>query len=140
MNRQIPFLIIVVLFLLSSCGQSIQEKNLIMRDKIISVHDEVMPMMSKLKILEKKANQEIQALGLEGVPDSSRIDELNTLIIELNSAYDGMFDWMHQYEVTDGERTPEEVQVFLDEQLVKITKVNTQFKEVIAKADEILED
>ncbi|WP_373397092.1 hypothetical protein V8V91_21265 [Algoriphagus halophilus] len=101
----------MLLVVLASCGPSIQEQNLMMREKIIEIHDEVMPMMGRLKSLEKKANQEIDRLEEEN-PDTARIEELKVLAVDLNAAYDGMFDWMHQYEATDGDRTPEEVKVF----------------------------
>ncbi|SIN65620.1 hypothetical protein [Algoriphagus halophilus] len=137
MIRYISILTFVLLIVLTSCGPSIQEQNLMMREKIIEIHDEVMPMMGRLKSLEKKANQEIDRLEEEN-PDTARIEELKVLAVDLNAAYDGMFDWMHQYEATDGDRTPEEVKVFLDEQLIKISEVNAQFKEVLTKADEML--
>lgn len=137
MIRYISSLTFVLLVVLASCGPSIQEQNLMMREKIIEIHDEVMPMMGRLKSLEKKANQEIDRLEEEN-PDTARIEELKVLAVDLNAAYDGMFDWMHQYEATDGDRTPEEVKVFLDEQLIKISEVNAQFKEVLTKADEML--
>lgn len=138
MIRYISILTIVLLVALSSCGPSIQEENLKMREQIMGVHDEVMPLMGRLKSLEKKANQEIGRLEEEENPNTSRIEELKALAEELNAAYDGMFDWMHQYEITDGDRTPEEVKVFLDEQLIKVTEVNAEFKEVLSKADELL--
>lgn len=137
MIRYISSLTFMLLVVLASCGPSIQEQNLMMREKIIEIHDEVMPMMGRLKSLEKKANQEIDRLEEEN-PDTARIEELKVLAVDLNAAYDGMFDWMHQYEATDGDRTPEEVKVFLDEQLIKISEVNAQFKEVLTKADEML--
>lgn len=136
MIRYISSLTFMLLVVLASCGPSIQEQNLMMREKIIEIHDEVMPMMGRLKSLEKKANQEIDRLEEEN-PDTARIEELKVLAVDLNAAYDGMFDWMHQYEATDGDRTPEEVKVFLDEQLIKISEVNAQFKEVLTKADEM---
>ncbi|WP_296701978.1 hypothetical protein [Algoriphagus sp.] len=138
MIRQIPFLIIVLLFFVSSCGQSTQDENQLMRDRIISIHDEVMPLMGKLKSLEKKANQEIKSLEDEENANPERIVELKALVVDLDAAYEGMFDWMHQYEIEDGEKSPEEVKEYLDDQLIKVTEVNSQFKEVLAKADELL--
>ena len=139
MTRYIPVLTIVLLFFMSSCGQSVQDENLKMREKIISVHDEVMPLMGKLKSLEKKAIQEIQTLGEEENPNSGRITELKSLAVDLDAAYEGMFDWMHQYEPVDGDKTPEEIKTYLDDQLIKITEVNDKFKEVLAKADELFQ-
>jgi flagellar motor component MotA len=137
MTRYIPVLTIVLLVFMGSCGQSPQDENLKMREKIISIHDEVMPLMGKLKSLEKKANQEIETLQEQESPDAERITELKALAIDLDAAYEGMFEWMHQYEVSDGEKSPEEIKVYLNDQLTKVTEVNDKFKEVLAKADEL---
>lgn len=137
MTRHIPVLTIVLFLFMSSCGQSVQDENLKMREKIISVHDEVMPLMGKLKSLEKKAIQEIQTLEEEETPNSERITELKALAIDLDAAYEGMFDWMHQYEPMDGDKTPEEIKTYLDDQLIKVTEVNNQFREVLAEADKL---
>lgn len=137
MTRYIPILTIVLLVLLNSCGKSVQNENLEMRKKIISIHDEVMPLMGKFKSLEKKAIQEIETLQEEDEPDTSRISELKALAVDLDAAYEGMFDWMHQYDALDGNKTPEEIKIYLDEQLIKVTEVNDQFKAVLAKANEI---
>lgn len=134
MTRHIPALIIVLLLI--SCGQTAQDENLKLREEIISIHDEVMPLMGKLKSLEKKANQEIQTLE-EGNPTSDRIIELKALAIDLDAAYEGMFDWMHQYEALDGDKSSDEIKVYLDDQLIKISEVNDHFKEVLNKADKL---
>jgi len=137
MNRHITVLTIVLLFFMNSCGQSVEDENLKMREKIISVHDEVMPLMGKLKSLEKKATQEIQNLEEEGNPNPERIMQLKALIIDLDAAYEGMFDWMHQYKPKDGDNTPEEIKAYLDDQLIKVQEVNNQFKEVLANSDKL---
>ncbi|MEN2281362.1 hypothetical protein AAGF08_04425 [Algoriphagus sp. SE2] len=140
MTRYIPFLTIVLLLLMNSCGPSVQDENLEMRKKIISIHDEVMPLMGKLKGLEKKANQEIESLQQEENPDTARIEELRALAIDLDAAYEGMFDWMHQYDALDGDKTQEEIKIYLDKQLIKVTEVNDQFKEVLAKSNQVFPD
>lgn len=137
MTRFIPILTIALLVFMGSCGQSPQDENLKMREEVISIHDEVMPLMGKLKSLEKKANQEIETLQEQESPDAERITELKALVIDLDMAYEGMFDWMHQYEISDGDKSPEEIKVYLDDQLIKVIEVNDKFKEVLAKADEL---
>ncbi|EAZ81013.1 hypothetical protein [Algoriphagus machipongonensis] len=140
MKRHIPFFVLGLIIFLSSCGNSLKEENELMRLKIMEVHDEVMPLMGKLKTLERQANLEIKSLQETEEADSARIQELKSLAYDLDATYEGMFDWMHQYDIEDGERTPEELKVYLDEQLIKATAVNDEFKEVLGKADEILKD
>lgn len=140
MIRRIPFLIIALLFIISSCGPDLREENLKLREEIIGYHDEVMPLMGKLKTLEKEAVQTIEKLEEEETPDSAKIVELKALAVDLNAAYEGMFDWMHGYDVTDGGMTQEELKVYLEDQLVKVKEVNKQFKEVLERSDKLLGD
>lgn len=140
MTRRIPFLIIALLFILSSCGPNLREENLKLREEIIGYHDEVMPLMGKLKTLEKEAVQTIEKLEKEENPDSEKIVELKALAVDLNAAYEGMFDWMHGYDVTDGDMTQEELKVYLEDQLVKVKEVNKQFKEVLDRSEKLLGD
>jgi hypothetical protein len=49
-----------------------------------------------------------------------------------------MFDWMHQYESEDGDRTAEVVKADLEDQMVKVTKVNEQMKAALSKAEKEL--
>ena len=83
MNRFIPFLIIVIFFV--SCGSSLEEENSEMRAKVIAVHDEVMPMMGKLKSLEKRAISEASELEAESSSDSLKIQELKALAYDLEA-------------------------------------------------------
>ncbi|MBN3582723.1 hypothetical protein JYB64_10045 [Algoriphagus aestuarii] len=140
MTRRIPFFIFALIFILGSCGPDLKGENLKLREEIIGYHDEVMPLMGKLKTLEKEAVQEIEKLEGKETPDSARIMELKSLAVDLNATYEGMFDWMHGYDVSDGDMTQEELKVYLEDQLVKVKQVNNQFKEVLEKAENLLGD
>ena len=131
-------LIFGLFLIFQSCGSGQAEENTKKRAEVIAIHDEVMPKMGQLKSLEKSALEKAEELSaLENV-DSARVRELNDLALELDQAYEGMFVWMRQYETEDGERTPEEVQVYLDQQMVLITEVNKNMKSALAKADSLL--
>jgi hypothetical protein len=131
------YLMISVLFLFQSCANKQVEENKILRGKIIAVHDEVMPKMGQLKSLEKAALQQVEELQNAEVPDLAKIDSLKTIANQLNQAYEGMFVWMRQYTLEDGEQTPEQVKAYLDEQLVLVSKVNDDIKSALAEAAEL---
>lgn len=137
----IPFyLIFTLLIFVQACGNKQVEENKTQREQVIAVHDEVMPKMGQLKTLEKAALQKAEELQNSETPDQAKIDELKNLASQLNLAYEGMFVWMRQYNTEDGEKTPEEVKVYLDEQLVLVSKVNEDIKAALAKAEVLLKD
>ena len=51
-----------------------------------------------------------------------------------------MFVWMRQYNTEDGEKTPEEVKAYLEEQLVLVSKVNEDIKAALAEAELLLKE
>jgi len=132
------FLFVAMIFLSFACGPNAKEENQKLRDEIIAVHDEVMPLMGELKSLEKEANSKIEELEAAEMPDSTKITDLKALAYDLNQAYEGMFVWMRQYEVEDGDLTDEEVKAYLDDQMIQVNKVNDDIKAAMDKAEVLL--
>jgi len=131
---------LAAVFLIYSCGPSISDQNKELRAKVIAVHDEVMPQMGKLKNLEKQALNLAEELEANEEGDSIRVQELKALAYDLDQAHEGMFVWMRQYEQEDGERTPEEVTAYLNDQMTKVQKVKEDIKASLSKASSLLED
>jgi len=138
MKRSIPFLILTIIVFLNSCGPNLKEENRKLREEVVGVHDEVMPMMGKIKSLEKKALDQVKELESEESIDTLKVQTLKAVAYDLDQAYEAMFDWMHQYESEDGDRTVEVVKADLEEQMVKVTKVNEQMKAALEKAEKEL--
>lgn len=135
----IPFYLVFGLFVfLQSCGNKQVEENKLLREKVISIHDEVMPKMGQLKSFEKAALQKASEMNGLVDPDLEKIDSLKNLAVQLNQAYEGMFIWMRQYKNEDGDQTPEEVKVYLEEQMILVTQVNEEIKEALANANRLL--
>ena len=121
-----------------SCAPNQVDENIKRREEIIAIHDEVMPKMGQLKSLEKTALQMSTDISNSSTPDESKIQELKNLALELDQAYEDMFVWMRQYEVEDGDQTPEAVKTYLDDQMKLITEVNQKIKVTLTKADSLL--
>lgn len=132
--------IFVLLMIFQACAPNQKELNAARRAEVIAVHDEVMPKMGQLKSLEKKALQRAEELTSADSLHSAQAEEFRNLALELDQAYEAMFVWMRQYDAEDGDLRPEEVQVYLEEQMVSVTEVNRLMKEAIAKADSLLKD
>ncbi|MDR7129009.1 hypothetical protein J2X69_001344 [Algoriphagus sp. 4150] len=138
MRRQFLFLIFTSFLLVNACGPAAPSESEKLRAEVIAVHDEVMPQMGQLKSLERKAVEKVEELQNQDPVDSVAIEEHKALAYDLNLAYEGMFDWMHQYEPEDGELSDEELKTYLDGQMDLIAKVNKDVKGAIAKADKLL--
>lgn len=132
--------LLVFLVCFQSCGNKEEEQNKALREKIIAVHDEVMPKMGQLKSLEKSVLQKAEEIKNSESPDLAQIDSLKNLASKLNQAYEGMFIWMRQYATEDGEQTPEQVKAYLDEQFLLVSKVNEEIKSALEEAGIILKD
>jgi transposase-like protein len=128
----------VLFFVFQSCGNKLANENIKLREEVIAAHDEVMPKMGQLKSCEKNALQMAEEISNSDEPDSERAQALRDLALELDQAYEGMFVWMRQYKVEEGDKTPEEVREYLKEQMRKITQVNIEIKSVLEKADSLL--
>lgn len=137
-SRILAFLLI--LFSITACKPNQQELNKLKRAEVIAVHDEVMPKLGQLKSLQKQAETKIDSLELSENPDNIQIENLKTIAYELNSAYDGMFVWMRQYSSEDDQKSPEEVKVYLEDQMTKVDVVNLDIKATLEKAEEALKD
>lgn len=133
-------LIFGLLLFFQSCGSGQAEENAKKRAEVIAIHDEVMPKMGKLKSLEKSALSLAEELSAMDSVDSARVQALKDLAVQLGQAYEGMFVWMRQYDTEDGELTPEEINTYLDEQMVLVTEVNKNMKAALAKADSLLKN
>lgn len=133
-------LIFGLVAIIQACSPSQKDLNLEKRAEIMVIHDEVMPKMGQLKSLEKKALQKADELEAKEIVDSAQVEALKNLAAELDQAYEGMFVWMRQYETEDEGRTPEEIKIYLDEQIISVTEVNRIMKDVLAKTDSVLND
>jgi hypothetical protein len=51
-----------------------------------------------------------------------------------------MFVWMRQYSLEEEGKTPEEIKIYLDEQLLKVNQVNVEIKAALELAGTQLKD
>ncbi len=124
--------------ILISCQPNQEELNQIKRAEVIAVHDEVMPKIGQLKKFEKEAEKQIEILEMAETVDTLKVQEFKALAVDLNQAYEAMFVWMRQYSTEDDGKSPEEIEVYLIEQQLKVTEVNEQIKSALTKAESLL--
>jgi len=129
---------IAVFFFLSACAPDKKESNEKLKEEVISIHDEVMPKMDELKKLQKEISQKSKDLAGDSIANSQQIEKLNAIVADLDAAFEGMFVWMRQFKSTYEDMSPEEVEVYLLDQKIKVQEVNDQIKVSILAANKEL--
>ena len=134
----------IVLFILLcvsiySCGPKISENELL-KEKVIQVHDEVMPKIGALKSNQKVLNE--KAAELEESEDSENLQKqisgLKAAASDCEKAYDEMFVWMRQFETDLDGMSDEEAKAYLEKELLKVEKVKKDILLAIEKSEALL--
>lgn len=97
-------------------------------DEVMEIHDEVMPEMGTIHKLKKGLKKK-----LSDDTGSINVEDLQNNIQALDYADDQMMDWMHQFKMPKKESDDNLIK-YLEDQKVKITKVNQDMKTVIKNA------
>lgn len=127
--------LLIISFVVTSCGSSSNDENKNLQDSVIAVHDEIMPLMggftrNSIKIDSILMNlPEIKMQNPEIDTNQTRIDLL-ALKENLDSSTESMNDWMHGFEVDHAGKTKEEVKNYLENELLKINEVKRKFEAV----------
>lgn len=100
--------------------------------EVMEIHDAVMPRMSDIMSLNKK----LKAVQETSNEDSEKLTELAT---DLESASEGMMNWMRQFNPQIENMDPDEAMRYLNEEKKKITTVKVEMETAIEKADAFLQ-
>lgn len=131
------FVTIALFACLFACSSQTKE-NEILHEEVIAIHDEVMPMMGKVKSLQNNLLKNVDELMMEdSLTHSVKIQTLITTASELDKAYENMFVWMRQFKTDYESMTPEEANIYLKQQKDLVGKVNADITEAIAKGEAI---
>ena len=103
----------------------------LLHDKVMAIHDEVMPKMSDIHRLKKELRAEI---------DSTQQEELESItrqLVLLNDADESMMDWMHELKIPEERIAKIE---YLEGQVPLIENVRDKMLAAIETSEELLED
>jgi hypothetical protein len=101
----------------------------IMDEKIMDIHDEVMPRMGQLYREKKRLSQKLDSVSVE------QKEKIQLTIQELDSAMDGMNIWMRQYKPDSAD--VERAQEYFDNQMKKVSKVKDDILESLEDASNL---
>lgn len=119
----------------SGCNSEKIDKTNLLRDEVIAIHDEVMPLMGELRSLKKELK--IKADGLveqDSLENAEKIHELRNIESQLEYAFEGMFIWMRQYKEPEESLDKNDAKAYLTEQKVLVEKVNKDIKQALKAA------
>lgn len=121
--------------LMMACGQ---DKAIIKQldDQAVDIHDLVMPKMGE--IIELKAELRAKLTSFDSTQVEAQ-DAHAKALESLETAEQGMKDWMNGYVVPDYKKPLEELKPLVEGQLEAIEEVERQMEESIANAKGLLE-
>lgn len=127
----IHFVISWTFLFLMACGPSSPEEKIIqeMHDKIMVVHDEVMPKMSDIYKLRKNLQKQ----------DNPQTKEARDIAVaQLDVAEEAMMEWMSQYHKPSP--TKEGFKEYLEEQLISVSVMKKTMLDALETAQKLKND
>lgn len=99
--------------------------------EVMEVHDEVMPKMNDIHRIKTSLKEELA--NNPGLPESVR-KEKESLIVQLDSAGEGMMDWMRKFD-PPSDSSEAVMKAYLEEEMVRVQKVRDDILNALAEAD-----
>lgn len=107
----------------------------ILYKEVMSIHDEVMPVMGELMALNKQVKQKIDT-----VEDAKLKEALQQVSSELEAANEGMMNWMRKFNPNIKNMTYEETINYLTEEKKKIEEVRKNMLSAKENASSMLQE
>ena len=107
-------------------------------DKVLNVHDEVMPKIGEVMTLKKQLLDKAKDLT-----DSLQVNQLTNLAQSLENAHEGMMVWMREWSQNaqphiNEESDIEERKAFFEKEMEKVMRVKADINQSIAQAQEAI--
>ncbi len=140
MKTYLPIFFITVT-LLVSCGDDKKDTQDQLLDKVMAVHDEIMPKMDAIMKYKKQLKAKIEELTAEGKEDSeARITEIKEAIESLDNSHEGMMSWMREFDTDFEDKVEEDIMAYLNDQMTKIEEVGRMTNLALKKAEDLLKE
>ena len=127
------YILLLTICLLTACKQDISSEEQDMYDKVMVIHDEVMP---KIKAINRsEITLEKLAKTVEAEEDKATIAKT---LGDLKVAYDLMFEWMDNFKKKAKLPEGTDYMEYLKKEKVRIQKVSNAMMSSIADADALI--
>jgi CHASE3 domain sensor protein len=123
--------------LLVSCEEKPKETD-VLYNKVMEVHDEIMPKMGDIMKLKKQLKEKLAELDTATDIDRAKIDEIEQAIADLDNSHEEMMGWMRQFDRDFEGMVNEEILKYLNDQKGRIEKVGQVTNAALQNAQEQL--
>jgi hypothetical protein len=123
--------------LLVACEEKPKETDLLY-NKVMEVHDEIMPKMGDIMKLKKQLKEKLAGLDTATEIDRAKIDEIERAIADLDNSHEEMMGWMRQFDRDFEGMVNEEILKYLNDQKGRIEKVGQVTNAALQNAQEQL--
>jgi hypothetical protein len=107
-------------------------ENQVLYDEVMKIHNEVMPKLEDIYTRKQKLKKQLaDSPGLTAEEKQS----LELKIAKLDSAYDGMMDWMHKFERPSDSEGEEKAREYLENEMEKVKKVREDILTALQEVD-----
>ncbi len=122
---------LIILLMFSFTIVACKDANKELYNRVMDVHDEVMPKMEDIYRLKKDLQDNISSS-----PDmvSERKQELERVISNLDSASNAMMDWMHKFSPLADTVDRQQAKEYLESEMERIKEVKEQMVKAIELA------
>jgi len=140
MKTYLPIILITVTVLVS-CEDDKRDTQDQLLDKVMAVHDEIMPKMGDIMKYKKQLKAKIDELTAAGKEDNeAKIIEIKEAIESLDNSHEGMMSWMREFDTDFEGRVAEDVMSYLKGQMTKIEEVGKMTNLALKKAEDLLKE
>lgn len=131
------FLISMIMF--AACGEKKKSAKDQLYDKVMAVHDEVMPKMGDMSKYKKQLKAKIEELTEAGADvNAEKIDELNKAVEGLENSHEEMMNWMREFDGDFEGMVEKEIMDYLNDQIRKIESVAKTTNTALKSAEQLL--
>ena len=132
-------LLLLIVMMFASCGEQKKNAKEELYEKVMAIHDEIMPKMGAIMKYKKQLNGKIDALIEEDADaNADKIAELTKAIADLDNSHKEMMNWMHGFDPDFEGKVKEEVMKYLKDQENKIESVAKITNNALKNAEALL--
>ena len=136
--KQMISLLLICAFVFA-CSSKESDKQAQLLDKVMEVHDAVMPKMGDIMKYKTQLNSKIDELIAAGEEQNAEtIAQLKDAVEQLDNSHEGMMSWMRNFDQDFEGKVEEEVMEYLKDQQAKIEEVSTVTNTALKNAEELL--
>ncbi len=140
MKAIIP-LFLISLMIFTACGEQKKSAKDQLYDKVMAVHDEIMPKMGDMSKYKKQLNEKIERLVAEGEEaNADKVNELKDAVKGLENSHEEMMNWMREFDKDFEGMVEKEIMDYLINQFKKIETVGKATNSAIDNATILIEE